>query len=784
MPLQSDFKSMHHFLYDEFLCSSERLDFLLEMLEESLETFSTNLICSFRNANWPTLQDAPTDLMELVEILCETRVKEFCETSAHAYLRHVVDLMYKGKIRNPLAREKKRWSNASAEERKELCCAFLYSLLDWAVWNLMNEPRSKQHTTNSHFQLIQKLRQDVKALITVKSLGDDVSRPDLLKLLHKQLQAVINFCKVSIREINPHPSLDVQAHISLPEKMVDKDPDSKIPLQSSHKEIVKEMTELLLKPRTTGAYAIRELEKKLKFGKHELDLRQSQNVDQRLWAKALVNVLSDKDHFKIDDLEPTLVLDHHDAENKKLLKQAQKRLFAHEKSSATCKIVNGQPIPENEIHLKKSDEEENCLQVLVSSKMCDKLEAIRTESKDPSHHLVPVFIPTIRPGPTPDILGNYFLEEDPWSKSVLIGDRVEEEEDGERVHEEAENSQNSGLDLNIFLVVERQQLATLQSTIGSLRPPKTSNINLMYIFLPQRGRGIGVTRAIIKILAECFNFPLYWTVDDDIQFMHQFDENSRMWPKCSLTRGRLFGQRVFQTCLEKTVKELSPLEKFKLFEKVTTNWPSFATETKASACSLLIDSKSFAEVQKNPSRLHHPFTKISEDCKGDPKKEEQLKACGREFVAECRKLLFEDTVNHIAGVSIAHEASKKSDYTSKCPTADYMRSEQRYQVVLHNTCALKGMNFVTDDIIFHAEELQVFDKDKRNTPYWGIRGSDKSFCRALKVSGVIGYQVIRIVHSHKKLRNVFDRVSPSYIGSQSPHRSEDEDEIVDVDVNS
>ena len=104
-----------------------------------------------------------------------------------------------------------------------------------------------------------------------------------------------------------------------------------------------------------------------------------------------------------------------------------------------------------------------------------------------------------------------------------------------------------------------------------------------------------------------------------------------------------------------------------------------------------------------------------------------------------------------------------------------MPSEQRYQVVLNNTCALKGKNFVTDEVIFHEEEYQINDKDKRNTPYWGIRGEDKSFNRALKVSGVIGYQVIRIVHSQEKLRNVFDRVGPSYIRSASPHRSEDEE---------
>ena len=50
-----------------------------------------------------------------------------------------------------------------------------------------------------------------------------------------------------------------------------------------------------------------------------------------------------------------------------------------------------------------------------------------------------------------------------------------------------------------------------------MQQPPTNNVNLLYVVLPQRGRGIGVTMAIIRSLAECFRFSLYWTIDDDIQ---------------------------------------------------------------------------------------------------------------------------------------------------------------------------------------------------------------------------------------------------------------------------
>ena len=768
-PQESDVTGLYRFLFKHFLLSSETRALLLEILKESLENFTSRLINAFMNANWSSLQDAPSDLIDLVDMLCRTRVQQYCANTAPSYLLHVLDM---GKHRNPFRQaEKKRWSSANTEERKELCHEFLRVLLSRTEVSLMKETRDKQYK-KSHFHLIHQLKIVLKELLAVRSFNG--AHQICLKSMHEKGQAITKFCRNSIRKINPHPRLDVQANLPLPEKMVDAREDSILP-QSSHEKIIKEISEHLLRPHEGGNH-IQRLERMLKFKYRGLELTQSQNVDKRLLTLALLNVLGDKDHFDIE-LDPSLVLDHNDAEVKRLLTLARKLLFAHQKSSVFCKVVSEQSLPGNEIHLRKSLLEENCLEVLISSEMSEKVDAIRKEFKDRSQHLAPIFVPTTRPGPTPDIQGNYFLEEDPWSKGLLLDDSSEEkiEREGEvKQHDE----QRSGLCLNIFLVVEPQHLSTVHTTINGLQHSTISDMNLTYVVLPQSGRGIGVTRAIIKILAECINFSLYWTIDDDIQFMYQFDASDRRWRKCSFTKGLLFGQRVFQTCLEKNVRELSNEERFHLYKEVTKNWPSFALHTAASSCALLIDEESFVEIQKNPSLLHTPFENIPKDSVGDAVKEEMLKAYERDYVKECRKRIFKDTVNQIAGVSLSHESTKRFDYMSKYPTADYMRSEQRYKVVLHNGCALEGRNFVTDEMIFRDQEFQVCDEEKRCTPYYGIRGNETSFCRALTVSGVIGYQVIRIVYSRKKLVDGDDLrcKKGSFLPlSQSPHRSEDKD---------
>lgn len=763
LPLDSDVERMYRFMYDKFLLSNEKTQkFLLETLKESLEHFTSRLVASCSTPQ-VTPPDVPADLVQLVEMLCNTKVEQYCDNTAPAYLLHV---LHKRKNRNPFGQAGgKRWSTASVEEKQDLCRKFLDELLSRTEVSLMKETRDKQHR-KSHFYLLQELKDVVQEGLSVGSCAE-AYKAHTLKLQKETFPKIIEFCNNSIREINPHPSLDVQKVLSLPKKMVaTRDTESELP---RFQDIVKEFSDLLdtptkaaeKRPSKKGDIIYR-LETMLKFDHGDLKQPQGEE-DQRSWAIALLNVLSDKDHFDVK-LRSSLVLDQGDREVQKRCNLARKRLFAHRKSSVACKIVDDPSLPGNEIRLKKSTHEENCLEVLVSAEMSKKLNGIREKFKDPSNQIAPVFIPTIRPGPTPDIQGNYFLEEDPWSKN----ERSREEE-GEGM--DAEGNQDNGI--NIFLVVEPQHLEKFQTTINGLQVP-SSNIDLMYVVLPQNGRGIGVTRAIIKSLAECLKFSLYWTIDDDIQFMYQFDANDRRWHKCPITRGLLFGQRVFQTCLEKNVNDLSKVDKRKLVKDAKNMIPSWAEETEESANELLVDHTSFAQVQKNPALLHLPFQNISQDTGGDEEKERKLRACEQDFVEECRTRLFGGADKRMAGVSLPHVSSRRSDYVSKFPEADYMPSDQRYQIVLNNACALKGKNFVTDEIIFHEEENQVDDKDKRNTPYWGIRGSDKSFARALKVSGVIGYKVIRIVHDHKKLKNVFDRIAPSYIGSQSPYRSEDE----------
>ena len=775
-PLESGTESVHEFLYSNFLLSLETRHFLTKLLEKSLKSYTVRLTAAFYNKYLPVLEYIPGDIFQLTEMVCITRVKQFCANFAPAYL---LDFLNRKKDQISLPEDvMSEWPSASVEEKSGLVEKYLRQLLNRAEMALEdNRTREKHASRTSHFHLMRTLKELVGKLLSASSFHD-AYRTGCLESLKEKLPKVIEFCTDTIREINPHPKLDVSRVPSLPMKMENAKEEASLPSESSsHEKIIRDLTTKLLRnpDEKEAKDIIKGMETMLKFKKHgHLELQPAQQANQGLWALALVNVLSDKEHFDIQ-LPPGIVLDPYDPRNGSLLKLARERLFAHQKSSVTCKIVEvDDRHPKDEIHLRVNAPEK-CLEAMVSLCMYNRLNAICEEFRDPTNQLAPIFIPIIRPGQTLDIQGNYFLEEDPWRNASLIHD---DEKDG-KINKGS--IQDSSLGLNIFLVVEPNHVERLKSTINGLRKPTENDVRLIYVVLPQKGRGIGVTRSIIKSLAECFTFSLYWTIDDNIQFMYWFVEDDRRWHKCPLISGLLFGQRVFQSCLEKSVKQLSDKERDQLFIRTVEGWENWAKYSDAggNVRKILYNEESFSEVQKNPNLLNVPFINISEICGGDAVKEVTLKAYKREFVDTCRKWLFKDTINHISGVSLAHVTSKGSDLMSRYPNADYMRSEQLSQVVLNNGFALKGKNFVSDEVILFDGESQIFDEDKCSDPYWGIKGSEESFRRALLVSGVAGYRVIRIVYKDKKLRNAFDRPGSNFT-SQWLDRSQDDDMDEDV----
>ena len=278
LSLQPDIRQMYCFLDSE-----ETLAVLLESMKLSLGIFRLRLIEHFKNVYWSTSPDI-CDLVDLVEILCESKVEQYCANSAQTYLLCVVE---KDKKRNPSKKLEKQWSSAGPKVKADLCVDFLYDLLQRIAVSLVGLPThdSKKEGKKSPFHLIEQLKEDVRDLFAVGSLNN-ASIPEQLKVLNKNLQTVIEFCTKSIREINPRPSLDVKTDISLPEEKKDVTESKAIPLRPSYDARIKDLTNLFKKPGFKVSEAIQKLKSKLSVRKDALVPREPQIAEkQLLWAR-------------------------------------------------------------------------------------------------------------------------------------------------------------------------------------------------------------------------------------------------------------------------------------------------------------------------------------------------------------------------------------------------------------------------------------------------------------------------------------------------------------------
>ena len=712
----------------DFMYADDTSCFVQKILQGSLLLYSQALMDSLENKYRAKSVDISDGLRPLAKMVCHGKIRRFCAHRALSFYHFVLEKNCFTLLK-PTRQEQSDWSVCDEEDRKSFLGKCLIDKLG-EVWLRLVKARDKETVISL---LKDSLKNDVEELFLLRSVENVPLKPDVL---NRKLELVINFASDAIRDYNPKfdlSTLDSYDHTKgfpkqLKMRSIDKT-TSGIP--RSDDKIIKDMIDFL---KTKKGDPIRELEKKLKFEKKDKALALPKNVDPGKWPWALLNVLSDKDHFDIP-------LDEDFAFNDEtLLSLARKHLFAFQRSRVECQImiVKTDPNSEDEIRVKKHTEQPNVLVVSMTSETQKDLDKICTGFTDCKTQVAPVFIPTIRPGPQQERKGNYFLQENPWAGC----------------DETAGNKDNSAiLEFNIFLVVEERHLKVLKSTIAKETLPRDRKINLKYIVLPQNGRGIGVARAIIKSLAECFKFDLYWTVGDDIKFMYQFNEDDGKWHKCTFGRGLLFGQQVFQHRRQSTLKQLPQDDKDELVDEVLDYWPKWAKKSRREARSRLVDESKLQELTESPGLLHSPFTAeiISEDCGEDNAKKDELQQVERKFVETCRNHLFEDAVNRIAGVSLANKSTGNSDYMGRYPSAHFMPSTQRYHVVLHNTAALRERNYVTDDMIFCDEENQITEQTRRNC--------DRSFIRALDVSGIIGYQVICIHHVQKKrLANTYEKI--------------------------
>ncbi|KAJ7373653.1 hypothetical protein OS493_011262 [Desmophyllum pertusum] len=130
-----------------------------------------------------------------------------------------------------------------------------------------------------------------------------------------------------------------------------------------------------------------------------------------------------------------LLLDPSNTEVTRLLPQAKKCLFAYQRSQVRCEVVEDMSCPGDEIIVKKSVVGQKVfLEAAMSKQMHKTTQQISTCSRDITSQIAPVFIPVQHPGPSQEMTGNFFLQDDPWAKDM--DGREQDEASAEKTVEE------------------------------------------------------------------------------------------------------------------------------------------------------------------------------------------------------------------------------------------------------------------------------------------------------------------------------------------------------------
>ena len=296
---------------------------------------------------------------------------------------------------------------------------------------------------------------------------------------------------------------------------------------------------------------------------------------------------------------------------------------------------------------------------------------------------------------------------------------------------------------------------------GSTAAVMHPHVRLVWALLPVSHAFFGFAMSVGKLLAEALSFSRYWTVDDDLSAIHQY-ENPGKWFLSSFRRCLMFGQRTLEHATERCYKELDLAAFIACAQRgVAVAPPAELSQLLPELITLV--SKAWSSHGKRLIRDPELLLQLTlgnvvgpSDCKvlrGLTERELVLAAVAGSIKEQGRVAL-----DSIAGVSVSHARNKRAGYVHKSGDSNFRKSNQRYQFVLHNSAALVGHNLVPDETLLGSQPWHTCMSDitplsvktaleqYRHNFTNGCKSADHQFTRGLAALGMHGYQIYNFTH--------------------------------------
>lgn len=736
-----NFKAAHEEILQSFKQESTILH-LVKELQNSLQKHWKKLIAASQQKNKLSFSEPSQSFVLLAEITCNDLVAKFMAESARNFVFSNINRLGSKLPKKGFQAE---WESQDDEEREVF-------LLDHCHYLVQELSRFFEHGTRG--QSLQNILDNLHGtvqnfMMAVVQHNDPDVKQMILQKVDEKLDYVAKFTLTRMREVNPHQNLVNRCLTSKMDYPDMKDLKSSNNLQLpqvSPNTIFQNLFKML---KNGKGNPLSELQRKLNLPVNSL--RIPDGLDEFHWVKVLLNVMYDPTfhHANFGDdciIDCALKVPLHSVP-KQHLDTAKQQLFAYQKSTASCKIIEDESAASDTINIQINETKDR-LTASGNSALINELKTL-ISLDDPKMQLAPIFMPCVHYGASKDTLGNIYLEDDPWK----VGD---DDNNGHSMGEQ-NTEQATGLEdlkATIFCVVESDKMETLRETLK--RNPPNKNIRFWYVVLPQNCSGLGVSMSVIKILAESMELPFYWIIDDDLKKLNEFDGNSLTWVNCSFARGLLHGQRVLQDCTDKAVNHIDATQRSLDLMTLLKIFPEGADAAIFKVGQLMIDVKMHDRMLNNISCLNGEFSEemMKKDCLGDPTKERKWLQAKTKCIDELKRYLLKDSFQRIAGVSVGHTGGPGFSFhcSSFFKGVHYRRDTSRrfkhYKMVLHNTEALKGFNYLPDSI-FQESSNQIGDVQ---SGYPREIRWQESLLQALDFYGVYSFETLAIYLENKSHR--------------------------------
>jgi len=281
---------------------------------------------------------------------------------------------------------------------------------------------------------------------------------------------------------------------------------------------------------------------------------------------------------------------------------------------------------------------------------------------------------------------------------------------------------------------------------------------IITIYLPEENLGIGRKRKIMMLLAEHFNFKRFYFIDDDIQTFLQYDDYERTF--INHTNQAFHALKFMSNVLDTSINQLSDFNN----EDIFMDWNDMLVPLREIFLKSEYESE-FKKVRKlindknllNKEEIGALFSILTNN---PLVQDSEAKDILIKLENEIKEKIYSQNIKIIGQIGLLNANSHKQkhlleDRLRSPSKSTHFISSVRYQVVLFNLEAIRGIHPVSDQAMFEeclsrrdkanlverAKNKELDNQHAKLAARMGYKYSDKAHVLYQIVNGISGYQV-------------------------------------------